>query len=67
MIHSYWPWWLVADTYERSFLVDLRTPQCLNKYLFERKNNNILGSDSENKYTLKNEDHDSENKYQFLG
>jgi hypothetical protein len=47
--------------------MDLRTPRCLSKYLFERKNNNILGSDSENKYTLKNEDHDSENKYQFLG
>jgi len=44
----------MADIYKRSILINLRSLQCLNKYLFEKKDNHILEKDSENKYAAKN-------------
>lgn len=38
------------------FLMDLETLLCLGKYLFERKNNDILERDPENKYVVENRD-----------
>jgi hypothetical protein len=36
--------------------MDLETLLCLGKYLFERKNNDILERDPENKYVVENRD-----------
>ena len=47
--------WSVADTCKRFFLMNLRTLRYLNKYLFKRKNYDILERYFENKYTIETE------------
>jgi hypothetical protein len=42
-------WWLVFDTYRRSFLVSLGTLRCLSKYISEKKCFEILERNPKNK------------------
>lgn len=38
--------------------MNLKTLRYLSKYIFQRKDNDILGKDFENKYAMKNEDYE---------
>jgi hypothetical protein len=46
----------VPDTCKRYPLANLEALWCLSKYLFFRKDNDILERDSKNKYVVENED-----------